>query len=74
MRVSREWFTLYTREPFRAYLLTRQFSGRHPTAINPTRELLLNIRADAELAKKIRVVVERKDVVYNIDLKTLKLE
>ena len=46
----------------------------HPTAINPTRELLLNIREDAELNKKIRVVVERKDVIYHIDLNTLELE
>ena len=28
----------------------------------------------AELNKKIRVVVERKDVIYHIDLNTLKLE
>ena len=46
----------------------------HPTAVNPTRELLLNIRADQDLAKKIRVVVERKDVIYHIDLQTLRLE
>lgn len=46
----------------------------HPTAINPTRELLLNIRVDEGLRDKIRVVVERKDVIYNIDLNTLKLE
>ncbi|MBQ9265381.1 MAG: HAD-IB family hydrolase [Clostridia bacterium] len=46
----------------------------HPTAINPTRELLLRAGTDPELAPKIRVVVERKDVIYNIDLKNLKLE
>ena len=46
----------------------------HPTAINPTRELLLNLQADLELAAKARVVVERKDVIYHIDLNTLKLE
>ena len=46
----------------------------HPTAINPTRELLLNLQADPELAAKARVVVERKDVIYHIDLNTLKLE
>ena len=46
----------------------------HPTAINPTRELLLRVSADPGLARKIRVVVERKDVIYNIDLKSLKLE
>ena len=46
----------------------------NPTAINPTRELLLRAAADPELSEKIRVVVERKDVIYNIDLKSLKLE
>ena len=46
----------------------------HPTAINPTRELLSHISADAALAEKIRVVVERKDVIYHMDLKSLKLE
>lgn len=46
----------------------------HPTAINPTRELLLNIRGDEDLREKVRVVVERKDVIYHIDLKTLELE
>ncbi len=46
----------------------------HPTAINPTRELLTNLQADPELAARVRVVVERKDVIYHIDLKSLKLE
>lgn len=46
----------------------------HPTAINPTRELLLHIAADPQVAAKIRVVVERKDVIYNIDLDHIRLE
>ena len=45
----------------------------HPTAINPTRELLLRAKEDPELSRKLRVVVERKDVIYNIDLNTLRL-
>ena len=45
----------------------------NPCAINPTKELLLKIQANEELAKKIRVVVERKDVIYNIDIANLKL-
>ena len=45
----------------------------HPTAVNPTRELLANIRADAELMKRIRVIVERKDVIYHIDPNTVTL-
>lgn len=45
----------------------------HPTAINPTRELLLRAGEDPALSQKLRVVVERKDVIYNIDLKTISL-
>jgi HAD superfamily hydrolase (TIGR01490 family) len=46
----------------------------HPCAINPTRELLTNISRNAELKQRIRVVVERKDVIYNIDINHLELE
>ena len=46
----------------------------HPTAINPTRELLLRAKENPELSQKLRVIVERKDVIYHIDLNTLKLE
>lgn len=46
----------------------------YPTAINPTKELLLHIQEDKDLLNRIRVIVERKDVIYNIDLKTLRLE
>ena len=45
----------------------------YPTAINPTRELLLHIQQEKDLAEKMRVIVERKDVIYNIDLKSLHL-
>lgn len=41
----------------------------YPTAINPTKELIQNIQKDESLLNKIKVVVERKDVIYNIDLK-----
>jgi len=37
-----------------------------PIAINPTHELLDSIKADAELLKKSRIVIERKDVIYNL--------
>ena len=46
----------------------------HPCAINPTRELLHRIQEDEELCKRMRVVVERKDVIYNIDINNLHLE
>jgi len=38
----------------------------HPTAINPTKELLLMILADDELKEKINIMLERKDVVYKL--------
>jgi len=38
----------------------------HPTAINPTKELLLNILDDEELKEKISIILERKDVVYRL--------
>ena len=45
----------------------------HPTAINPTRELLHNICSEEDLKKKIRIIVERKDVIYQLDPDQLKL-
>ena len=45
----------------------------HPTAINPTKELLRNITADPELLEKIRIIFERKDVIYQIDPKKLNI-
>ncbi len=45
----------------------------HPNAINPTKELLENIQADPALMERIRVVVERKNVIYNIDIHHLNL-
>lgn len=38
----------------------------HPIAINPTRELLINLRADPDLARRTEVIVERKDVIYRL--------
>jgi len=39
----------------------------NPVAINPTRELLYQLKEEDELKHKIRVVVERKDVIYFLD-------
>ena len=38
----------------------------HPIAINPTDELLSNIRNDSELLDKTDIIVERKDVLYKL--------
>ncbi len=45
----------------------------HPYAINPTRELLNRIMNDPEVKAKIQVIVERKDVVYEMDIHNMKL-
>lgn len=38
----------------------------NPIAINPTRELLENIKANDKMAQNARIIVERKDVIYNL--------
>ena len=38
----------------------------HPVAINPTDELLTNIREDKELSERTDIIVERKDVLYRL--------
>lgn len=39
----------------------------HPVAINPAKELLLNIKSTPELVEKTTVIVERKDLIYQLD-------
>ncbi|SET27077.1 HAD-superfamily subfamily IB hydrolase, TIGR01490 [Natronincola peptidivorans] len=38
-----------------------------PVAINPAKELLLNVKADQELKDKITIIIERKDVIYQLN-------
>jgi HAD superfamily hydrolase (TIGR01490 family) len=38
----------------------------HPVAINPTHELLENIRKHETLSKDTTIIVERKDIIYNL--------
>lgn len=38
----------------------------NPTVINATREVFLRIRNDAELSRRINVIVERKDMIYRL--------
>ncbi len=42
-----------------------------PYCINPTRELLGKVMANDDLREKIKVIVERKDVTYNLDIDTI---
>jgi len=36
----------------------------NPVAINPNKELLLMIKEDEYLSKRISIIVERKNVIY----------
>ena len=44
---------------------------KHPYCMNPTKELLQKVLKDRELIKKIMGVVERKDVIYNLDIEDI---
>ena len=39
----------------------------NPIAINPTRELINQLKTDPELVNKVKIRVERKDVVYKLN-------
>jgi HAD superfamily hydrolase (TIGR01490 family) len=39
---------------------------RYPVCVNPTKELLKKVMNDEEVKNKIKIIVERKDSVYNI--------
>ncbi len=39
----------------------------NPIAINPTKELLNNIKRNEILKKKIEIIVERKDIIYKLN-------
>lgn len=45
----------------------------NPIAINPSKSLLRHIQTNEDLMGKVKVIVERKDLIYNIpaDIKTL---
>ncbi len=43
-------------------------STGNPIAINPNKKLIEKIKTNKELLKKITIIVERKNMVYNIDI------
>lgn len=45
----------------------------YPTTINPTKELLNHIKDDESLKNKVRIIVERKDVIYHLDIDNIEL-
>lgn len=47
---------------------------RYPTCVNPTRELLNKVIEDEQIKNRIKVVVERKDMVYDLDVNCIKIE
>ncbi|MDQ0148392.1 HAD-IB family hydrolase [Eubacterium multiforme] len=46
----------------------------NPYCMNPTKELLKQIIADKELSERINVIVERKDVTYNLNVGDIQFE
>ena len=43
------------------------------TYINPTRELLKKVLDDEVIKEKIQIIVERKDVIYSLTSKDIRL-
>lgn len=43
----------------------------NPFAINPTKELITKISEDMDLRQKTKIIVERKDVIYKLDIEGL---
>lgn len=44
----------------------------HPFAINPTKELIEKIKQHPDVAKKITIIVERKNMIYKMNLDNIK--
>ena len=40
----------------------------NPIAINPSKEFLEKLRENKEISKKVQVIIERKDVIYKVNL------
>jgi hypothetical protein len=38
----------------------------NPIAVNPNRNLLMSIKDDQKLRDKTRIIVERKDLIYEL--------
>ena len=45
-----------------------------PVCINPTKELLKKILCDDEIKERIKIIIERKDVVYSMNHDTLSFQ
>ncbi|MGL4402179.1 MAG: HAD family hydrolase [Fusobacteriaceae bacterium] len=45
-----------------------------PKAINPSKELIDNIKSNPDLAQRAEIIVERKDVIYHLTLDNVSFE
>lgn len=48
-------------------------SVAYPVAINPTKELISQIKSDPETLNKVKVIVERKDMIYRLEPRNIEL-
>ena len=46
---------------------------KYPTMINPTKELIMHVKENQKLSERITTVVERKDVIYKLDINNLEI-
>lgn len=46
-------------------------SVKHPTAINPTKELINKLLENKETREKIKIIVERKDMIYKLNANSI---
>lgn len=46
----------------------------HPVLINPTKELITLVQNDKEVKRKAKIIIERKDVIYKLDIDSLNIE
>ncbi|MDD7183756.1 HAD family hydrolase, partial [Peptostreptococcus porci] len=46
----------------------------HPIAINPSRELLFKLSEDSSFKKRTKIIVERKDVIYQLNTDVIHIE
>lgn len=46
----------------------------NPIAINPTRDLIRKIKNNPTVAKKAKIIVERKDMIYNLKPETIEVD
>lgn len=46
----------------------------HPVLINPTKELITLVQNDLDVKRKAKIIIERKDVIYKLNIDSLDIE